>query len=285
VTFDVDAERKSFTTSDGVTLSYLEAGGGQPFIMIPGWSQAAVQWHHQINHFGKSHRVVAVDMRGHGDSEKVDYGYRITRLSKDVRELMEALDLRDVVLMGHSLGCAVIWGLYDLWGADRIQKLILCDESPYLSDNPLLSDQEKRDAGATFTADALWGVCSALSGPNGEATTKEFIANMFTPQCPRDVVDAVIALNLKFPRKQSAALIVNNVYNDWRDLIRRISVPTLVIGGDASVVPTDCARWIAASIPGGCELEIFGADEGGSHFSFMENPAKFNARLDAFLSG
>ncbi|MEO1105169.1 MAG: alpha/beta hydrolase [Pseudomonadota bacterium] len=68
--FTTNAVRKSFTTSDGVTLSYLEAGEGQPFVMIPGWSQTALQWRAQIEAFSKTMRVIAVDMRGHGASDK-----------------------------------------------------------------------------------------------------------------------------------------------------------------------------------------------------------------------
>ena len=281
--FDVTAEKKNFTTSDGVKLNYLEAGEGQPFIMIPGWSQTAEQWFAQIEFFQKTHRVIAMDMRGHGDSEKVDYGYRITRLSKDVRELIEALDLRDVILMGHSMGSSVIWGYYDLWGKDRIAKIIHCDQSPYLSVNILLSADETRDGGGMFDNDATFNTCAALAGADGEATTRGFIASMFTPGVDPDMLEKSIQLNLKFPRKASADLIVNHVYNDWRDVIRRIAVPVLVIGGDASIVPVDGLRWAASAVPGGGELEVFGADEGGSHFMFMENPQKFNSRVAAFL--
>jgi non-heme chloroperoxidase len=144
---DHQAQRKTFTTSDGAEISYLEAGTGQPFIMIPGWSQTAEQWGAQIK-LEDAPRPCA--WRGHGDSNGVTHGFRITRLSKDVRDLIMALDLHDTVLMGHSMGCSVIWGYFDLWGSDRVAKLVLCDQSPFLSDNPLLSDQEKADSGVLF---------------------------------------------------------------------------------------------------------------------------------------
>lgn len=279
--FEVDAERKSFTTSDGATLSYLEAGSGHPFIMIPGWSQTAAQWAAQINHFARTHHVIAMDMRGHGESQKVTHGYRITRLSKDVRELIVEKDLGDVILMGHSMGCSVIWGYLDLWGSDRLAKLVLCDQSPFLSDNPLLSDQEKTDGGALFTDAATWETCAGLAGPDGEAVTRGFVGGMFTPQVDAEMLEKVIQLNLQFPRKSSGDLIVNHVFNDWRDVIARIDIPTLVIGGEISLVPVPGQAWIAKATGG--ELEVFAADEGGAHFMFMENPEKYNARVAAFL--
>jgi non-heme chloroperoxidase len=280
--FDHQAQRKTFTTSDGAEISYLEAGTGQPFIMIPGWSQTAEQWGAQIKHFSKTHRVLALDMRGHGDSNGVTHGFRITRLSKDVRDLIMALDLHDTVLMGHSMGCSVIWGYFDLWGSDRVAKLVLCDQSPFLSDNPLLSDQEKIDSGVLFTDTATWETCAGLAGPDGEAVTRGFVGGMFTPGVDAGMLEEAIQLNLKFDRKHSGDMIVNHVFNDWRDVIERIEVPVLVIGGEISLVPVPSQRWVAKATGG--EVEIFGADEGGAHFMFMENPSKFNERVGAFLN-
>ena len=280
--FDVNAEKKSFTTSDGVRLSYLEAGSGQPFVMIPGWSQTAEQWHHQINHFSKTHRVLALDMRGHGDSDKPDHGYRVYRLAKDVRDVIEGLDLKDVVLMGHSMGCSVIWALYDLYGADRIAKIVFVDEPPSLSDNPTLTDETRPQAGAIFTPEATFETAIALAGDASGEVTAGFVTGMFTPDCPTEIVEGSIALNLKFPRDKAAALVVDHVHNDWRDVMGRIAVPALCIGGRISLVPWASVVWQAERMPHG-EVEIFEADEGGAHFMFMENPEKFNARVAAFL--
>lgn len=280
--FPTTAVRKSVTTSDGVRLSYLEAGEGQPFVMIPGWSQTAIQWHHQIEHFAKTHRVVALDMRGHGESEKPDFGYRVYRLAKDVRDVMEALDLTDAVLMGHSMGCSVIWALYDLYGPERISALVLVDQSAFLADHPGMGDEERALAGAIFTPAACYDTVMALAGPESLAATERFVGGMFTPEAPRDLVAAVIDLNLAFPRHHSGTLIIDHVHNDWRDVIRRITLPTLTVGGRVSLVPWTSVVWQASAIAG-AEVEIFEADEGGAHFMFMENPERFNARVDTFL--
>ncbi len=279
-----ERREEGFETSDGARLSYLEAGSGQPFVMIPGWSQTAQQWHAQIERFKDTHRVIALDMRGHGESEKVEHGYRIARLAKDLREVIVALDLHDAVLMGHSMGSSIIWGYYDLWGADRIAGIVHCDQSPFLSDNIFLTDEEKAQGGAIFTNEATFDTVAALAGPDGEATTRGFIASMFTPDVDAEILDEVVRLNLAFPRRPSGHLIVNHVYNDWRDVIRRIDVPYLAIGGEASIVPVAGIEWAASVVPG-AELEIVEADQGGSHFMFMQNPGRLNERVAAFLSG
>jgi len=280
--FDINATRKSFTTSDGVKLRYLEAGTGQPFVMIPGWSQTADQWHSQINHFSKSYRVLALDMRGHGESDKPAHGYRIYRLSKDVREFIEELDLTNAILMGHSMGCSVLWGLYDLYGADRVSKFVFVDEPPSLSNNATLTPDGLVQAGAIFTPEATFGTVVALAGDADGSVTTGFVTGMFTPECPKEIIEKSIALNFKFPRDKAAELVLDHIHNDWRDVMARITVPALCIGGKGSFVPWTSVVWQAEQMPKG-EHDIFEASDGGSHFMFMENPSQFNARVERFL--
>ena len=123
-------QRKTFKTSDGVEISYISAGEGKPIVMLHGWSQSAEQFKYQIPAFAEHHQVIAVDLRGHGESEKVSFGYRISRLSKDVQELIAVLQLEKPHLLGHSMGCAIIWSYLDLFELDEIDRLVLVDQSP-----------------------------------------------------------------------------------------------------------------------------------------------------------
>jgi len=90
------------TTNDGYKLRYEEAGSGKPLVCIPGWSQTAAQFKHQLTGLNDRYRVIAVDMRGHGESDKPAHGYSIARLSKDVHDLLADLSLADVTLMGGT---------------------------------------------------------------------------------------------------------------------------------------------------------------------------------------
>ncbi|MEM0908503.1 MAG: alpha/beta hydrolase [Pseudomonadota bacterium] len=281
--FTTDAARKDFYTSDGVRLSYLEMGSGQPLILVPGWSQTAIQWHHQIASFSATHRVMALDMRGHGASDKPGHGYRVSRFARDLREFMTSHDLNDAILMGHSMGCAVIVCLWDLHGDERIDKLILADQGAFLSSNRILSEEDKRNAGAGYTEEMLVDRVIGLNGPHSEEVTRTMLERMFTPSVDPDMLETVIALNLDMPRAAAASLLFNCVHEDWRDVYARISVPTLCIGAEASVFPTDAIAWQAREIPS-ARIEVFEANEGGSHFMFMENPEKFNAVVADFLA-
>ena len=104
----------------------------------------------------------------------------------------------------------------------------------------------------------------------------------FTKAYPAEKLDYVLAENLKFPKAEAARLLIEHCSQDWRDVIKRIDIPTIVFSGEASIFTPRSQQWIAAHIPG-AEVHVFSTEEGGSHFMFMENPEKFNALARAFL--
>lgn len=271
-----------FKTSDGVQLHYLEAGSGPPLVMIPGWSQSAEQFKYQIDALRDHCHCIALDMRGHGESEKVDFGYKIQRLAKDVHEILVGLGLEDVALLGHSMGCSVIWCYWDLFGSERLSRLILVDEPPFLTSNPAWDDKELEVSGAIFDGEAVVNTVNALAGLDGEATTIDFIGNMVTEAMSEEEKAWIIKRNMKLPRQHAATLLYNHCAQDWRDVIPRINIPTLVIGGKVSLVPWKSQVWIHEQIPDS-KVVLFEESEGGQHFMFIEGAEKFNGAVLEFL--
>ena len=95
----------SFVTSDGVLISFDDVGSGHPFVFIHGWAATRRFWHFQIERLSEQYRTVALDLRGHGDSQKQrDLEFSVERMAEDVRELIEHLQLDGFILVGHSLG-------------------------------------------------------------------------------------------------------------------------------------------------------------------------------------
>ena len=270
------------TTNDGVSLHYVERGSGAPLVMIPGWSQTAAQFEAQVEGLSARRRVIAFDMRGHGESDKPEHGYSIQRLAMDLRNAIGALALERVSLLGHSMGCSVIWCYLDLFGSEGLERIVLVDQMPCITARPAWSEQEKRDAGAIFDGTSLYETIDALAGVDGVETTKGFIGGMFTGACPAERVAWVVEQNLKMPRRHAASLLLNHSVHDWRDLIPRIALPTLIVGGRASLIDWRSQAWMQRQIAG-AQLEIFEEAEGGNHFMFMENPERFNRLVDAFL--
>ena len=274
---------RQIKTSDAVRLHYLESGSGSPLVLVPGWSQTAAMFQPQLDGLASTYRVIALDMRGHGQSEKPKYGYRIARLAKDLNETLVALDLEDVNLAGHSMGCAVIWSYWDQFGDDRLSRLILIDQPATPLRWPNTSETEWDHTGSRLDATALMHFVAQLTGPDGIQVSKDYITgSFFTPAISAGVIDWVIRENLKFPRPLAARLLVDLYAQDWRDVLPRITLPTLVIGGEASLFNPQSQRWNASQIPN-ARLEMFSAEEGGSHFMWLENPQRFNALIRDFI--
>lgn len=272
-----------FTTNDGVRLNYIERGEGAALLMIPGWSQSAAQFEQQVAGLSAGRRVIALDMRGHGDSEKPSHGYKIQRLAMDLRNAIEVLGLEQTSLLGHSMGCAVIWCYLDLFGSDGLERLVLVDQTPCPTARAGWSQQEKIDAGALFDETSLFETVDGLVGPEGDEATKDMVRGMFTAAYPAERLAWVVEQNLKLPRNYAAALLFGHLAQDWRDLIPRIDLPTLIIGGRASIVDWRAQIWMQRQIAG-ARLEFFEEADGGNHFMFMENPARFNRLVEDFLN-
>lgn len=269
------------TTNDGYRLQYQEQGQGEPLVLIHGWSQSAAMFKHQLAGLSDSFRVITIDLRGHGDSDKPEHGYRISRLAKDVYDALAELELHDVNLLGWSMGCSVVWSYLDLFGPERLSRLILVDEPSWVMHTPDQTPDDIANTGAIIDAAGLVGLYNALRTDTA-ATVSGFVGGMVTKGIPEDLKAWIIAENLKMPAEYAARLVLNHGSLDWRDVIPRITLPTLVIGGKHSHVNPQSQVWIHEQI-NGSQLEIF--DEGGAHFMFLEAPERFNEVVRAFLKG
>lgn len=272
----------SVNVDKNMRLNYLEAGSGRTLVLIPGWSQTAEQFRFQIEGLSDRYRVIAFDMRGHGDSDKPDHGYRIQRLAQDLHEALAALDLRDVAILGHSMGCSVLWCYFDLFGAERITRYVFCDQASFLTTDPTWAAEQTANYGSIFTPETVSGTANALRGPEGATATEGFLRSMVTEGIEVEQFSWILKMNLKMRRQHAAALLYNHCHQDWRDVLPRIDKPSLFIGGKASLVPTSCIAWNASQVPG-AKLEIFEVNEKGSHFMFIENPDRFNALVAEFM--
>lgn len=276
-------KRISIPLDSGISLSALEGGDGQPFIMIPGWSQTANEWAVNAEAIASCRRVIALDMRGHGESDTPGYGYRVYRLAKDLHEVVEHLALSSVDLMGHSMGCAVIWAYLDLYGPSKIERLVLVDQAPCMFPHEDWDATEKSHYGCFYEdSSGVEEFAATVTASTDMASTVELLKGLFSPGFSEESLQSVAEENLKFPRVHASELLRDTAFGDWRDVIKRIELPTLVVGGEGSMFSSASQRWIASQIPGS-KLEVFTEAEGGSHFMFLENSDLFNAKVLSFL--
>lgn len=260
-----------YLTNDGARIHYETAGNGKPLVMLHGWDQSAKAFCNNVPELSKYYQVVTIDLRGHGESGKPTYGYRISRLVADVKGLLDTLDLKDVTLLGWSMGCSVVWSYWDLYRDDRLSKLILVDEPPLC-----LVNDGNPDGFATN--EELVALKRSIEEDTVEAT-KGFVDMMLcTPEGKEKYAAQCLEESLKFPKEQCAFLLANHVYADWRDVIPTITLPTLVIAAKRSHVKVSNNRWTHDHIPGSVYKEFSTA-----HMMFMEEPDAFNAALRDFI--
>lgn len=113
-------------TCDGVNLFYRDWGEGKPVLFVAGWSLPSDQWNYQmLALLEQGARVIAFDRRGHGRSSDPGRGYTLDTLADDLSAVLEALDLHEVTLVSHSMGCNEVVRYLSRHGSGRIQAAAL----------------------------------------------------------------------------------------------------------------------------------------------------------------
>src|SRR3954471_13241266 len=114
------------TTSDGVEIFFKDWGSGQPIVFSHGWPLSADDWDAQLLFFlAKGYRVIAHDRRGHGRSTQVGSGHDMDHYAAHLTAVVEHLDLRDAVHVGHSTGGGEVVRYLARHGEDRAAKAVL----------------------------------------------------------------------------------------------------------------------------------------------------------------
>lgn len=273
-----------FVTNDGVRLTYWEAGEGPPLIFIPGWSGNGADYINVIYLLSRHYRVIVLDPRNQGLSQRVEHGGRIARFSMDLRQLVEHLDIEQADFCGWSMGASVIWGYIDLFGTSSIRKACFVDEPISIYSHSDWTEEERSNAGGTTTsAERLVTAFTTGGTVNRLITDIKPIERMQLRDSPYFVNS--LAFSEAFitnDRQAMGRVLFDHVMNDWRDVIQhKIDVPVAIFSGEESTnLPSQ--RWAASVIPN-ASLYNYTAAEQGDHFLMLKNPIRFTADLREFL--
>ncbi|MDX3072692.1 hypothetical protein [Streptomyces sp. MI02-7b] len=135
-----------------------------------------------------------------------------------------------------------------------------------------------------FTPELALGIAA---GPRGSAATAAATARavadmLHSPSLDENHVRWLVEQNRLLPPRHAADPHLDHYGDDWQDVLPRITVPALVIGGELSLFPPGTTEWVASLIPG-ARAHVFSAQEAGSHLMFWENPQLFNRVVADFL--
>jgi 3-oxoadipate enol-lactonase len=253
----------------GIEVAYEEAGSGTPVVLLHGFPFNRSMWSEQIADLAARHRVIAPDLRGHGESSVTDSPATMEEMAKDVSELMEKLDISRAAICGLSMGGYVALALYRMFPL-RARALALIDTRAS-------ADSEEGRANRESQAQ------NALA--EGMATIADvMLPKLFSPKTvarKAPVVSRVREMILGNKSEGAAAALRGMaVRRDQTPLLSRVVAPALiVVGRDDAITPVADSELMHREI-GGSRLAII---EEAGHLSNLEQPKQFNEILGKFL--
>ncbi len=271
----------TFTTNEGTQLYYKDWGSGQPIVFSHGWPLSADAFEDQMFFLSSNgYRCIAHDRRGHGRSSQPWHGNDLDTYADDLSELIEHLDVKDAVLVGHSTGGGEVTRYIGRHGTKRVAKAVLVDAIP-----PLMLKTAANPAGTPLAAfDRLRAACQADRSQFWKDLSLPFYGyNRPNAKVSEGVRESFWLQGMMAGFPASYFCIKAFSATDLTEDLKKIDVPTLIIhGDDDQIVPLAASAMLSSKIVKNARLELF---EGGPHGLCTTMKDRVNASLLAFLSG
>lgn len=253
----------------GITLHYAVQGqpGGEPIVLLHGIGDSWHSWELVLPHVPDRYRVYALSLRGHGWSDAPPSGYAQRDFAADVGASLEALDLRRVTLVGHSLGSFVAQTVA-VQDRGRLARLVLIGSGP----GGASAEAARTEVAAFFRA---------MPQPIPPAVARDFQASTAALPLPAPFFETMVG-ELMRAAPQMWAQFADDIYNaGTADALRGVTIPTLIIWGDKDAMLTRAEQdGLLARLPR-ARLVVFG---GAGHAPHWELPQRVAKELVEFAS-
>jgi non-heme chloroperoxidase len=274
----------NITTNDGVKIFYEHFGASSSttaavdkpvVVLIHGWSGSRHYWDLNVRLIARYCKVVTFDLRHHGDSEKPPVGFHVARLASDLRDLLVALQLNHVTVVGASMGASIIWSYFELFGIDgRIDKAVFVDQAPLQN---LAPDWRGGSTGCYDIQSLTRLQCRVVEDFKGFARDNARFCS--SPGVPEDVLSVLESETLRASNTALAALMADHTALDWRPVLSRITIPCLnMIGKKSAVFPYWGCEEVSRLLPN-CRTVYF---ENENHWLYIEQPERFSKIVSLF---
>jgi len=271
----------TITTRDGTRIYYKDWGKGAPVVFSHGWPLTADAWDTAMLFLVEhGYRVIAHDRRGHGRSDQPSQGNDMDTYADDLATLIDALDLGDATLVGHSTGGGEVAHVIGRHGTKRIAKAVLVGAVP-----PLMLKTEANPGGLPI--DVFDGIRAGV-----RADRSQFYKDLSLPfyggnrpgsTLSQGLRDSFWLMGMQGSIVGQYACIREFSEVDYTDDLRRFDVPTLLIhGDDDQIVPIDASARRAVELIKNATLKVYA---GAPHGLVSTHADRFNADLLAFLEG
>jgi pimeloyl-ACP methyl ester carboxylesterase len=267
--------------NDTVSIHVEDSGGsGRPVVLIHGWPLSSASWSDLTPALVEAgYRVVAYDRRGFGQSDQPGEasGYDYDTLTSDLDAVLRELDLRDVTLVGFSMGGGEVARYVGTHGADRVRSVVFAAAIPPC----LLKDDDHPDGGLDL--DTVKQMQQQLRA-DPEGFLNGFLTNFFSADGDLKVSQDQLREALRLAAQadvHAAAECIRSWVTDFTGDLAKVSVPALVIHGDSdAIVPFEVSGQRTHDAIPGSELHVL-AD--GPHGINTSHAAEFNEAVIDFL--
>lgn len=263
------------TARDGTKLFVQDWGSGRPVLLLSAWTFNASIWGSHIAALNaKGFRCVAPDRRGHGRSEMPSTGYDLDTLTDDLAAVMEARDLRDVTVVGFSMGTNEAVNYLARYGSERIARLLLVSPT-----TPFLVQTEDNPDGVPKAMIEADQVAIARDFPKWIAANE---APFFTAETPEITRTWIREMMLSVPLPVALACRKSMAFADLRPAAAGIDRPTLIVHGDKDAsAPLPLTGAKTAQLIKGSKLTVY---EGAPHPLPLTHGERLLADMLAFMS-
>lgn len=252
------APRHTVVSADGIQISFNVQGSGTPaLVFVHGWCCDKTYWDAQVPFFSKRYKVVTIDLAGHGESGLERKDYTMTAFGEDVEAVVDKLGLDNVVLIGHSMGGAVI-----LEAAQRLPERVI----------GIVGADTFHNVEQKVKMDELM----ALFRADFAETTADFVRAMFTPTSDSVLVEKIVADMSAAPQQVGLGAVealLNYRNSELTRALQQVRAPIRCINSDRNPTDVEAGRRYASSF----EVALM---SGVGHFVMLEDPETFNRLLD-----
>jgi non-heme chloroperoxidase len=267
------------TTRDGTQIFYKDWGTGQPVVFSHGWPLNADAWDDQLNLVAsQGFRAIAHDRRGHGRSGQTWDGNDMDTYADDLADLVQALDLRDAIHVGHSTGGGEVARYIGRHGTDRVAKAVLLGAVP-----PLMLKTDANPGGLPI--EVFDGIRAGVKADRSQFY-KDLAVSFYGFNRPdatpsQGAIDAFWLWSMQVGLKGALDCIKQFSETDFTDDLTRIDVPTLIAhGDDDQIVPIGASALRSAELVKDATLKVY---PGAPHGLIGAYNEAFNADLLAFI--
>ena len=273
----------TITTKDGTRIFYKDWGSkdAQPIVFSHGWPLTADAWDPQLVFFANNgYRVIAHDRRSHGRSDQVWQNNTMDQYADDLGELIEQLDLKNVVLIGHSTGGGEVTRYVGRHGTGRVANVVLLGAVP-----PLMLKTEANPGGLPLE------VFDDIR-KNTFGNRSQFFKDIVVPFYNYNREGAVLSEGIRdnFWRQGMMGGLKGQLdsikafsESDFTEDLKKIDVPALIIhGDDDQIVPIGASALLSSKLEPKATLKIY---EGSGHGISEQDTDRFNADVLAFIKG